>query len=88
MLQAGPLLVARLAGTSHGYGRSGFPHSSSGLRHDDDDGAWRDRAAMLFDEGGWDELIEVTQARYGVWGCAYLEALLRAADCQVSGEGR
>jgi CRISPR-associated endonuclease/helicase Cas3 len=43
---------------------------------------------MLFDEGGWDELIEVTQARYGVWGCAYLEALLRAADCQVSGEGR
>jgi CRISPR-associated endonuclease/helicase Cas3 len=87
-IEAGPLLVARLAGTSHGYGRSGFPHSSSGLRHDDDDGAWRDRAAMLFDEGGWDELIEVTQARYGVWGCAYLEALLRAADCQVSGEGR
>ena len=43
---------------------------------------------MLFDEGGWDELIEITQVRYGVWGCAYLEALLRAADCQVSGEGR
>jgi len=36
---------------------------------------------MLFDEGGWDELIEITQVPHGVWGCAYLEALLRAADC-------
>lgn len=83
-----PLLIARLVGTSHGRGRSGFPHTSSRLRHDGDNVEWQERAAMLFDEGGWDELIEITQARYGVWGCAYLEALLRAADCQVSGEGR
>jgi CRISPR-associated endonuclease/helicase Cas3 len=82
------LLVLRLVGTSHGRGRSGFPHTSAQLAHPGADGPWLQRAAMLFDEGGWDELIEISQARYGVWGCAYLEALLRAADCQVSGEGR
>jgi CRISPR-associated endonuclease/helicase Cas3 len=85
---ADPLLTLRLVGTSHGRGRSGFPHSSPQLAHPDDAGPWLNRAAMLFDEGGWDELIEITQDRYGVWGCAYLEALLRAADCQVSEEGR
>ena len=42
----------------------------------------------LFDLGGWDDLIEQTQQRYSVWGCAFLEAILRAADGQVSGEGR
>lgn len=86
--EADPLLVARLVGTSHGRGRSMFPHTSTRLRRDSDSSEWEERAAVLFDEGGWDELIEITQARYGVWGCAYLEALLRAADCQVSGEGR
>jgi CRISPR-associated endonuclease/helicase Cas3 len=83
-----PLLALRLTGTSHGHGRSSFPHTSAQLKHPDDDPAWQERAARLFDEGAWDELVEVTQARYGVWGCAYLEGLLRAADCQVSGEGR
>jgi CRISPR-associated endonuclease/helicase Cas3 len=43
---------------------------------------------MLFDEGSWDELVEDTQLRYGAWGCAYLEAVLRAADGQISAEGR
>jgi CRISPR-associated endonuclease/helicase Cas3 len=83
-----PLLALRLVGTSHGHGRSSFPHTSAQLKHPDDDPAWQERTADLFDEGAWDELVEVTQTRYGVWGCAYLEALLRAADCQVSGEGR
>ena len=83
-----PLLALRLVGTSHGHGRSSFPHTSTQLKHQNDDPAWQERAAGLFDEGAWEELVEVTQARYGVWGCAYLEALLRAADCQVSGEGQ
>ena len=83
-----PLLALRLVGTSHGHGRSSFPHTSTQLKHQDDDPAWQERAAGLFDEGAWEELVEVTQTRYGVWGCAYLEAVLRAADCQVSGEGR
>lgn len=75
-------LVARLIGTSHGRGRHGFPHTSQQLVDDADE-----TAATLFDEGLWDELIERTHIRWGVWGCAYLEALLRAADGQVSAEG-
>ena len=82
-----PLLVARLVGTSHGHGRSGFPHTSTGLIPPTT-AAHGTTGRELFDDGGWDELIEMTQLRYGVWGCAYLEAVLRAADCQVSGEGR
>jgi len=75
-------LAARLIGTSHGNGRHGFPHTSEQLVADADE-----IAAELFDEGLWDELIERTHIRWGVWGCAYLEALLRAADGQVSAEG-
>ncbi|MEV6815340.1 type I-U CRISPR-associated helicase/endonuclease Cas3 [Micromonospora sp. NPDC051296] len=75
-------LAARLIGTSHGHGRPGFPHTSGHLVDNADK-----VAATLYDEGLWDELIERTHARWGVWGCAYLEALLRAADGQVSAEG-
>jgi CRISPR-associated endonuclease/helicase Cas3 len=82
-----PELTARLIGTSHGHGRSGFPHNASELAGPDDLADWRELAIDLFDDGGWDELIESTQIRYGAWGCAFLEAVLRAADCQVSGEG-
>jgi CRISPR-associated endonuclease/helicase Cas3 len=81
-------LALRLIGTSHGHGRSGFPHSAAGLAATADPGEWSELAAELFDRGGWDELIEATHLRYGAWGCAYLEAVLRAADCQVSGEGK
>ncbi|HWS34098.1 MAG TPA: type I-U CRISPR-associated helicase/endonuclease Cas3 [Actinoplanes sp.] len=75
-------LAARLVGTSHGYGRHGFPHTSKDLTSRPGE-----TATTLFDEGLWDELIERTHLRWGVWGCAYLEALLRAADGQVSAEG-
>lgn len=83
-----PELALRLIGTSHGHGRSGFPHVASELTGSLDPTEWRSMAAELFDFGAWDELIEATQIRYGVWGCAYLEAILRAADCQVSEEGK
>lgn len=78
-------LVARLVGTSHGRGRPCFPHNAADLAGSD--GELFDVAARLFDEGEWDHLIEHTHRVYGVWACAYLEALLRAADGQVSGEG-
>lgn len=74
--------MTRLIGTSHGHGRHGFPHTSEQLVDNADE-----IAATLFDEGLWDELTERTHDRWGVWGCAYLEALLRAADGQVSAEG-
>jgi len=82
-----PQLVARLVGTSHGHGRSGFPHTTEGLLLPGDTAALQATARHLFDLGGWDDLVEATQQRYGVWGCAYLEAVLRAADGQVSEEG-
>jgi CRISPR-associated endonuclease/helicase Cas3 len=77
-------LVVRLVGTSHGRGRPGFPHNSAELLGDDSGS----HAAAMFDAGEWDELIEHTDREWGVWGTSYLEALLRAADGQISREGR
>ncbi|WLP90353.1 type I-U CRISPR-associated helicase/endonuclease Cas3 [Gordonia sp. NB41Y] len=79
-------LIVRLVGTSHGRGRSNFTHSAAEVRSgfaDDLAGL----AEVLFDEGGWDELVEVTERYWGAWECAYLEGVLRAADCTVSMEG-
>lgn len=81
-------LVARLIGTTHGHGRTWFPHTAGELLGDHDADPTKELAAMLFDAGGWDELVERTERRYGVWSCAYLEALLRAADGQISAEKR
>ncbi len=83
-------LILRLVGTSHGRGRPAFPHTARELLDPavaEDDPFVR-YARRLFDDGEWDEIIESTQRRYGVWACAYLEAVLRAADNQISMEGR
>ena len=82
-----PDLALRLVGTSHGRGRIGFPHSSDELLLPRDDDNTRQTAAELFDTGLWDELIERTDRRIGVFLCGYLEAVHRAADGQVSQEG-
>jgi CRISPR-associated endonuclease/helicase Cas3 len=79
-------LTARLIGTSHGHGRVDFPH----MAHDlitPDMAAFQDTAEDLFDHGGWDELMDSTDEEWGLWGVAYLEAVLRAADNTVSQEG-
>jgi CRISPR-associated endonuclease/helicase Cas3 len=81
-------LIMRLAGTSHGYGRPGFPHTTHDLVTENTDPNVRALAETLFDEGGWDALIESTHDRWGVWACAFLEAILRAADGQISAEGQ
>ncbi len=81
----GAALVTRLVGTSHGHGRVGFPHASAGLLAAPSDLA--DTSQELYDDGAWDTIVEATHRKHGVWGCAYLEAVLRAADCQVSREG-
>ena len=91
-------LVTRLTGTSHGHGRGSFSDNASTLIPDmllqrDDEQPVADirqiRAAAerLYDEGEWEQIIEHTDARYGHWGVAYLEALLRGADVTVSKEG-
>jgi CRISPR-associated endonuclease/helicase Cas3 len=78
-------LTVRLVGTSHGHGRVGFPHTTAGLLESiTDDNAI---SAGLHDRGAWDAIVDRTHRAYGTWGCAFLEAILRAADCQVSREG-
>lgn len=79
-------LVLRLVGTSHGWGRAAFPHGASQLI-DQRDPQLSPLAVELFDQGGWEALIEDTHRTTGPWACAYYEALLRAADCTVSKEG-
>ena len=76
-------LVARLVGTSHGRGRPMFDH----------DPVTAGPSAMealveLVGEGEWESLIARTDRMWGPWGAAYLEALLRAADCSISAEGK
>ncbi|WP_344060285.1 type I-G CRISPR-associated helicase/endonuclease Cas3g [Nostocoides vanveenii] len=81
------VLVARLAGTSHGWGRPFFPHGSVGLADDTELPGSLAASRALFDSTAWHDVIETTEALYGIWGCAYLEALVRAADGTVSKEG-
>jgi len=80
-------LVLRLVGTSHGHGRVSFPHAAAELLTEDGSEPELENAHRLYDIGEWDDLIDRTHRLYGVWGCAFLEAVLRAADGQVSGEG-
>jgi len=80
-------LALRLVGTSHGRGRPFFPHGSASLVAQGD-GAVLAAVEMFFEAGsGWSDLLEATQDRYGTWGCAYLEAILRSADSRVSRDG-
>lgn len=78
-------LVTRLVGTSHGYGRGAFVHVARQLLRSSEE---LEAAQHLFDDGQWDCLIDRTHARWGFWGAAYLEALLRAADGNVSRRGQ
>lgn len=95
--RADPALVARLVGTSHGRGRPFFPHGAhpavadrpgGGLLAGSEPAAVVRSAIELFATGaGWDDILADTGDRFGPWGCAYLEAVLRAADCTVSQGG-
>ncbi|WP_026530159.1 type I-G CRISPR-associated helicase/endonuclease Cas3g [Haematomicrobium sanguinis] len=92
--------VTRLVGTSHGYGRWSFADGVARLMPRADylpeapriNGAERaqvgDAAVVLFEEGEWEALMERTNRQFGLWGIAFLEALLRLADQQISAEGR
>lgn len=78
-------LATLLAGTSHGRGRHGAPAPAGdlvGADHPD-----LDAASVLFDDGQWEELMDHAIVEWGPWGVAYLEAIVRAADVQVSREG-
>lgn len=79
-------LIVRLVGTSHGRGLSSFEAPARDVLA----GEMLELevyADELFSRGAWEELIDATDARWGSWGCAFLEAVLRSADCMVSKEG-
>lgn len=81
-------LVVRLVGTSHGHGRHGFPHVGAELLPDSMPAGERDIAEDLFTAGRWDEIVEDTAVQTGHYAVSYLEAIVRAADNQISKEGR
>lgn len=80
-------LIVRLVGTSHGRGRSLFPHRADALVLSDCD-KYPGAIDLFGDQDRWTDVLECTENKFGIWGCAYLESVLRAADCQVSSEGR
>ncbi|QGS35397.1 type I-U CRISPR-associated helicase/endonuclease Cas3 [Corynebacterium xerosis] len=81
-------LTLRIIGCSHGHGRSGFPHTGDGLVPDDYPPEMVATAERLFTLGVWDSLIERTTRNIGAYAVSYFEAIERAADAQISSEGR
>jgi CRISPR-associated endonuclease/helicase Cas3 len=70
-IRADPL-IKHLVGSHHGYGRPTFPVAP-------DIGLWRSL-------DGWTAQFDDLQRTYGWWGIAYLEAVVRLADWQISNE--
>ena len=83
-------LAVRLVGTTHGFGRSVFNDNADALIHPMSEMSVEVIASAkhLFDMGIWEHIIDQTNHEYGFWTCAYLEALLRAADATISKEGK
>jgi len=85
-------LVRWLAGTSHGRGRPFFaadgerPEESVTVSFDGAPLAGSTRHGLDRLESGWVELFHRLNQRYGWWGLAWLEAILRLADQQISAE--
>ena len=86
-------LVLRIIGCSHGHGRFAFAHDAGFLLkegylpEETDYEALKEQATRLFKVGYWDNLMEQTSRTYGPYATAYLEAVERAADAQISREG-
>ena len=85
-------LVCWLVGTHHGHGRPMFPATGDTVEGevsvvDPETGA--DLTAPVRHglerlDSGWSARLRRLETRYGVWGLAHLEAVLRLADHRVS----
>jgi len=78
-------LVRYLIGTHHGRGRGLQPvvddiGASFELDFEGQKLTFRGRTELASVDSGWAELFGRLQRRYGVWGLAYLETVLRLAD--------
>ena len=84
-------LALRIIGCSHGHGRNSFQHTDQTLLGENTNHPQQEmlyqQAHELFLTGHWDEIMENTDREYGPYATAYLEALERAADAQISREG-
>ncbi len=85
-------LVLHLIGAHHGFGRPMLPpweeaETETVLAHYNgkqlQTGTGRQLARF---DSGWIDRFSLLNARYGYWGLAYLEAILRRADCVQSRE--
>lgn len=95
-----PDLVLWLVGVHHGYGRPFFPHADPLDRADRqlpavcglpaNVPAGRGPQSFGFDWRGhdWPKLFERLRARYGAWGLAHMEAILRLADHRASEDAK
>jgi len=85
-----PELVLYLVGTHHGYGRSLPPfwreeaefQIRAQVGEEPRTICCANRLARV--DSGWSDRFWNLIARYGYWGLAYLEAILRRADCMQS----
>jgi len=80
-----PELVRYLIGTHHGRGRGLQPvvediGASFELEVEGQELRFHGRPELSSVDSGWGELFGGLQRRYGVWGLAYLETVLRLAD--------
>ena len=73
------LLVLWLIGTHHGFGRPFFGFSDLSTT-----GIGPQSMAYSFEGIDWASLFRKLQERYGTWGLALLEAILRLADHRAS----
>ena len=92
-----PALVLWLIGSHHGFGRPLFPHHDPrdgevrpgllrafGMDHPLQPGDGPQSLAFDFDGMDWVQMFEELKRRYGIWGLARLEAVLRLADHRAS----
>jgi CRISPR-associated endonuclease/helicase Cas3 len=91
-----PMLALFLIGAHHGYGRSLFPHADPWderpqalprvLDQEWPLGPGHGPQSLAFEFAGcdWAQMFERLRQRYGVWGLARLEALIRLADHRAS----
>jgi len=85
-------LALYLIGVHHGRGRPFMPSIEDsgcniGLQFEDEQIIFEGKHNLEKLDSGWPELFWRLNRRYGYWGLAYLETLVRLADHRLSERG-